>query len=375
MAGTITGLIEAYHDGTVSDGEQLAAQEIFKNLYDFLNTHTATTRIALSYGTGTGTDYHDGANPFGTQAFAVFRWDTNANRTWPWYLFIAVGNQPGSFTSIPWRPGGTSASTSAGWVVMSAAVGVGGDENPWNGTTNNDGTDTVPGGGTDMWTSPSGGGTNVKVIPASNSTSGSGSSEEKKEVMDIFSETSASYFHRVHMVADDDALVVAVDERASNSYKVNYLGVVDTPNPNLSHPNPLVGFTASSLSVSSVLSLNDFDCGVTHSDDAAAAWEATEVEFQVPNWIDDSSFQPNEQTGVHDAAPIDVIATSVGHRAFVGQVHALCRWVGDIASEDTDNDLSHIVVGQPSANTTNMRLPWDGTTTPATGVSRTGISF
>lgn len=363
---------------STADGDNgLAASTIFKNLFDFLEAHPGTTRIALGYGTGgTGTDYHDGANPFGEQAFAVFRWDTNANRTWEWYQFIGVGNL-GSFASLPWRTGGGAATTSYGYVVTSAAVGIGGTGTPWGGTTNNDGTDTIPSPTTDMWVVPSGGGTNVKVIPSSNSTSGSGAAEDQNEVLDVFFESSDGYGHRAHFWADDDSIAMAIVERDDTAdHRFTMIGRVDAVSDGLSHNNPLFGFTLLGGYSGAEEIFQDYDGGVTAVDDAEASWQAAPLRIEGPAHLDNTIFQPNRQTGKYGAFPIEVLADTTGEYAYIGTHTDLVRLCTKLAARTVNSDKTRIVIGEQSpANNINYVLPWDGTTAPDSGTTRAGVDY
>lgn len=377
MAGTVRMKIEQALNGEGANGKQKAAQEMWKNLFDFLEAHPGCTRIALGYGSGgTGTDYHDGANPTGDLPFAVYRFDTNGGRSWPWYLFIGSGNAPGTSSNFnEWRPGGTNSIGSYGWLVVSAAVGVGGDENPWGGTTNNDGTDTIPSPTSDLWTTPSGG-TNVKIIPASNSSNGSGSAEDNNEVIDLYGESSDDYVARAHFFADDDSIVLAVRDRPSLDWHVCYMGVIDVPNPSLSHPNPLVGFVVETWNSSAEDDIVDYEGGVLHSDDAEAAWEATEVGWQVSNFVTVEEYHPNQQSGERGSYALDIISRTTGHRGFMGAVTTLVRAIAVAPPGVTNNDRTKVVLGGYNfATLINFVLPWDGTTEPDTGTTRAGIDF
>ncbi|GAG06296.1 unnamed protein product, partial [marine sediment metagenome] len=78
MSGTIRGVIDGYTDETT---EFRDGSNIFKVWFDAIEAHPNTTRIALQYGSsGTGTNWWDGVNPSGTNAFAVWSMAATAAR-------------------------------------------------------------------------------------------------------------------------------------------------------------------------------------------------------------------------------------------------------------------------------------------------------
>jgi hypothetical protein len=371
--------IEQRLDGT--QDSRIAAHAAFKNLVDFLDAHTGTTRVAHGYGSGSvgspGSDHWDGANPYGTGAFAVYRFDTNAGRTFPWYLFVGMGPDPDDSDSMTeWRHDGTTNSSTYGMVVLSAAVGIGGDENPWGGSENNDGTDTIPSPTTDLWVAPGGGGTNVKVIPASNSSSGSGGAEDQNEVMSLFYEQSSTDdIWRAHYFSDDDVFFACkASEQDPGRHSMVAFGWVENVNPNLSHPNPVFGYRNSGGTINSNdLDAQDYDGGVTHSDDAEVNWPASEIILQVPSWTSVRGYIPNQQTNARAIVPIDVITDTPGERCYVGTIGDMIRMTRGPAPVN-NSDLSQVVLGDDSGNEYwQWVLPWDGTTPFGSGLTREGV--
>lgn len=383
MAGTQRGKIEQYlPEITPAANVRDIAITGFKNLFDFLEAHPITTRIALGYGIGgTGTDYPGGANPFGSLPFAVYRWDTHVNRDWVWYLFIAGGNDSSRSAAITeFRPRGGSPGSTDALVVCSAAVGVGGDGNPWNGTTNNDGTDTIPSPGADLWAVPSGGGTNVKVTPASNNNASGTPSPAKNDVFQIMDYLSGSNTPRMNFVADDDMLFCFTDEPDSGNHnKIVMVGAIDTVDPVAAgHPNPLIGINVfGGTSGTEWLVSQDYDGGITHFDDAETTWPTVKPQVATYLWMTlNGIFQPSLQ-GTSYYACRDAILLydgDDGNQGLAGYT-TLVQTIDGVASYDTDLTLDKIVVGSSSTTGLNFVAPWDGTTTPGTGTTRAGVNF
>ena len=85
MTGVVTGKTDCQlGNGAITAPAQ--NQELFKTLYDFFAVDMVgagnCTLYALQYGlSATGTDYHDQANPFGENAFAVFEFAIDRKST------------------------------------------------------------------------------------------------------------------------------------------------------------------------------------------------------------------------------------------------------------------------------------------------------
>jgi hypothetical protein len=173
MAGTIRGKIECLH---VSGNTQNQGQTYFTAVYKFLKqleVAGVTTEIARHGGlssTAANVNYYDEASPFLTNAWYVFRFNTNGSRTWPWYVFVQwAWGGTSDFGAAPGNPGliqnsSTLPIATEVAVAVQCAIGFGGDENPWNGTTG-----AQASKGSVVWRVPANGGTNVAVFPRSNS--------------------------------------------------------------------------------------------------------------------------------------------------------------------------------------------------------------
>lgn len=173
MAGTIRGRIDTYHNAL---GRYKNAQSLFTSLYKFLkNLEVAgvTTEIARHGGSGGGAanvNYHDEVSPFLANAWYVFRWNTNGGRTWPWYLYVQMSRSDtlNDINAAPATPAAfTDLTTYTNWglVLSQAAVGIGGDQNPFP-FTGTMGANTK--NSTYVWRIPASGGTHLGIWPHSN---------------------------------------------------------------------------------------------------------------------------------------------------------------------------------------------------------------
>lgn len=368
MAGTYRGRI----DCLINEADEfLNAGVAFKNAYDVLQAHPTTTRIALGYGAGTGTDYPGGANPFGNGAFCVYRFDTAGARTFPFYVFLGVSGvtSGAAASSFNAQVDGGNGSASVGQVYVSAAVGVGGDENPWNGTENNDGTDTVP---TTFWAAPGGGGTNVQALPASNSTSGNDGTN-KNNCLLWFDQTSPGQA-AMSVVCDDDGMTLLSDPGNTGAWIFVHLGYF-TPNQGLaSYPAPLVAWKRAAGSTVNLSSAQSQDLsGVTDPDQTVGTWEAAPVRLTTYDLLS-STYLPNDAESTFDAYAIGIASAETTVAGFRGETRFAQVTYG-IAAGDTDLGQDLFVSGPGTTASVKELTPWDGATTPGTTATRAGVDF
>jgi hypothetical protein len=169
MAGTYRGRVNCFMN--VND-KDLYAQQIFTNIYHFLKNQLepagVVTEVARQGGlscTAMNQNYSWEKDPFLANAWFVFKWNVNANRTWPWYLLVQYtpsSVDPNAAPGYPCKMNNIGNDTYSK-VMVAAAIGIGGTQNPWNGAGTM-GTNTK---GTPVWRIPPGG-TNVAIVPRSN---------------------------------------------------------------------------------------------------------------------------------------------------------------------------------------------------------------
>lgn len=222
------------YSGTAVAGKQIA-NEYFKGFFDLLNAATGSgivTRIAYNTGsdagTGTGTGFHDEANRFGKNAWACYRFNSTATRSWDWYFLIQFSSQSGNFGDAPGNPGllnGDSAAQGAneGAIGIAAAAMVdnmGAATNPWNGTTGNDGNDSK---GDPVWQTGSVG-DRLFVLPRSNSPDGDHASS-RENMAELYNSTTTGQTLTFNIVVSEDGLVFATSNGTiANTWNVGYVG-------------------------------------------------------------------------------------------------------------------------------------------------------
>lgn len=364
MSGTYRGVIDCLMSETTEFENAFVA---YKHIYDTLAAHPGTTLIARQ---GDVPDFPDGANPPVAQDFCVFRFDTHAFRTHTFYVFFKVGGSAAPIVGVQLI--GSNPSGNNGQVFMSGAVGVGGDTNPWQGTTNADGTDTHP---TQFWDNPSGG-TNVQVVPASNRDGGADGVDKDNGIY-AFDQQSPGDM-RWHLVVDDDNIHIAFDEPDDGTYEQSVIGTLD-PNPGLSwDTTPLYCSYESSGAFDDQESAvtgatQDNINGCVHPDST----QTVHSSFGINVWqirANITSMHPSKLGSGHDTFPHHVNTLRAGHEGYLGQAQNL-RAAWNFPTNDTDTLLEFISIGGGTIAAFHTLFPWDGATAPQSTVLRTGVVF
>lgn len=234
MSGTLVGVVDSLINGANTPLFSDRYKNAFSNLYKFMQRHVTVgnaTLHASNFGSGgTGFDYHDGANPSGENAWAVYKFLASASsvRTTDFYVLIQWAYSS-TFGASPGNPGAGDIADMIG-VAMAYREDNG---DPWNGTTNANGADTK---GTPVWT-----GTGLHVFPERNE-SGSWSTNKEGLKYVLLPDTGGGADYRTFFVGDADGLLIlgdADDDNDLDSLQTMYLGVY-TPRADLTIPNPYV---------------------------------------------------------------------------------------------------------------------------------------
>lgn len=392
MPGQLYGNIDCFA-GTSIAAKQ-ASNRIFKNLFDFLNHLTSsgvTTRIAYNTGSfGTGTDYEDGANPFGRNAWACYRFNTSSVRTWDWYMLIQTTSGSGNFGDAPGDPGLVNASaeshsTNEGTIALACAAMIttgGMNLNPWNGTTNNDGDDSK---GDPVWTT--GSNTDIlSVLPRSNNPGGSHDSS-KENMAELFNGTTTGLNPRFHFLADEDALAIFISTADNDLYACQYIGYYE-PRTELANANftPLVMFVRDSDTADI---LNDSETFGTTTGNASAFEGGIAVSGAVrlgrigrygAGWQTDASLHPNTMTAPssHDIFSVPVLSYESPDFGHVGYITSpIYQEVYNVNSHDTNSEVSRVVFGDSASTaTTKIFTTWTGSVAgPGSSNARSGSTF
>jgi hypothetical protein len=383
MSGQIRGKIECFlNEGNGNNN----AQAFFTSLYNFLAAHPNMTLIARNAGASqaaANVGYYDSATPFGNNAWAVFKAAATSGsggpRNFDYYLLIQYAIAYG-FGSAPGNPGlvinGTG--NSDGIVAIQAAIGVGGDGNPWKGTGATLGSNAK---GSPVWGAPTGG-TFAHVFPRSNNPGGSHATN-RENCAYLFSQY--QYYSpakaRAHLLADDDSLVIALDVDDANAYRLTYLGPF-TARQGLALPYPLI-------MVSTGNNVLPFQVGQSYGPPQGNYWQEGGAVHRdnnigvrqifmerLNNIVNSTLIQPNRifATPQFDEFPVAFYIDESPFEGYLGQLDFV-REVGNIATHDTSSDKLRMVVGSSTLSAVKMTIPWDGSTTPKSGITRQGIDF
>jgi hypothetical protein len=344
-----------------------------KNSFDYFVTQGAMSAIASNDGSGgTGFDFSDGANPSGHDAWAVYRMD---NATIPYYILIQW-----NFASGYGANGGGLASGASSFGVGCTIAMSSDASTPWNGSTNFNGADTK---GTPVWVPNTG---NLLAFPRSNSVDGSFATNRQRlmNIGDAGTDTAT----RVHVITDEDSLIILSDHSNDSSYAAMVFSRY-TARTGLVFPNGDCKYVAlNKMSGLPNQAVQDYgaavgtdgtrDGGVTGSDSADGV---KTCRFE---WLSDflnNTHQPN--VNVDAGAEFDEVdifvyrndALGGGFRGLLGTVDFIRHVAGNIATHTTNSGLTRAVFGSATANSLKLTCPWDGTTTPGSGVTRAGIQF
>ena len=382
MGGTVRGVVNGRTNGPT---EFHNTGDVFKVWHDAITAHPITTRVALQYGFGgTGLDFWDGVNPLGSNCFAVWRINPSAARSWPYYLLLQAtgGTAARTFGITPGDPGDTSLgnSSSTAYIGIGVAIGIGGDLNPWNGTTNNDGTDLKGGasgnspgadGTNSVWRTPVGG-TGLVVLPRANNGTGADATAKSKLI-------GAGNFGNVgqvdyHLVMDDDNFFF--HSRYTGTGTDVCVGLLD-PIPALSMPYPLVAFVLQNFLDGT--SLNAEQSGVVWPDPTDPD-PVRQILLRYPGNFGQATEQPNNvfSPPQYDMTPIVVVANenpNVGAIGHFGSSDQFFRYTYNCPRDSASLTRDRAVFGTSNLTVAKVCVPWDGVSIPTNGPDRNGVTF
>jgi hypothetical protein len=396
MAGTPIGSIDhLIGDGIIAPGSPELNQAAFKIIFDFMQqmvTAGYATRIALQYGStsytpgvlntwGTGTDFYDGATPFGEGAFAVYRMNgfTSGNTSSArngtdlpdfdyyiliqWYDYYTWGTAPGG-------PAEMDSGTGSDGVGYQLAVREDG-ASPWNGTTNNDGTDTK---GDPVWAD---GGSTAHVLPYENGP-GKNNGTSRESCMRIFLDLYSEY-DRIHCVGTADSVIFFGSDGDDGGYACSYGGIFE-PTSGLSLSLPLVMLWQQSnlpFSDTQIYGDNGNYKGGLLADESLGV-----SRFMVGQWVAgtyNTNFIGNSEptTPELDEYPTRIQCRDPNKIGYVGDLEiGLCGTVYHNVVQDTNAALTRAYLGSAGVSAEmRMTVAWDGSTAPGTTMSRAGVQF
>jgi hypothetical protein len=369
------------------------AQGLFTTIYKFLKhleTLGITTEVARHgglAGTASNVNYWDEMDPFKTNAWFVFRFNPNGGRTWPWYLHFqwsgAYAMQATQdFGKSPGQPGLANAAvpyvSANSHVCSQAAIGVGGDEDPWNGigsmgTNQKGGRLSGSGGAGPVWTIPSGG-SDVLVFPRSNYTGGTHATTKQNYTVH-WAATGSNLVNRVHLLADDDNFLFLYDRGDNGAYYAYYYGLF-TPLPGITMTYPFVAtsWEATGTDVGPI-------AGTTPGGGVSAASGGVRIVdlSRMVLFQDEWQLYPNRfippNVSQHDVWRNQLSIPEAGHIGTVGEID-FWREVTNVVPFATNSARTKLVLGSATIQTRKLLVPWDGSTPPRrNNTIRTGTTF
>lgn len=406
MSGSIRGRVECLHavrSGLATD-HPLIAQEIFTNLYYTFLTHPNMSLIARNGGLG-GTaaniNYWDQTDPFNNNAFFVFRMNTAienvfyvGTRTFYWYVLVQWNRgNIGTFGSAPGNPGlsgGINQSAAAdGRVSVQFAIGVGGTQNPWNGT----GTLGTNSKGSQVWVTPSGG-SGVMVWPRSNNLGGAHNTNKENGCDLYLRNTNNALSTRAHILMDDDAFLFVASNGDNDAFTITYFGpFVPRPGLSVTYPYLLLGTQTGTLpfglSTGAIFYGSVAGTGITNGGDNNAG--GVPIDYPAPNSIRrmmvdrwpltttlNTGYEPNHyfSNPAYDEFPIPVWTHEVPLVSYAGQIDFI-REITQVESYMRNIAGDRTVFGgtAPMAGVPKLSVPWAIGVIPGSGFERTGVVF
>lgn len=370
MAGTITGLVDARVGDGASQSAALNNQEAFTVIYNYLNSKY--TRVSSNFGSsGTGFDFHDGTNPSGENAWAVFTADSASV---PFDILIQWADV-NSFGSSPGNPGLLQGSIVDGVGIMAAFREDG--TSPWGGTTDDDGADTK---GSTVWTP---GTSTLHVLGRSNTTGGSHATN-KENTFSLCDVATVGGFGRIHCVGDDDGLVIMTDHDDDGDYQGLYLGAY-APRTGLSinfplclivNPDttPVFWATGANNTFGSTTGNQQMEGGMVGRDESSGV-RGLSVNTNIGAF--ETAFQPNNQLASPelDASEIAILhrETQQGLSGFVPS--ALMAAVFNVNNHEVNAGGTRAYLAETTVAALKWSIAWGGGNPPGTNTNRSGVSF
>lgn len=379
MAGTIKGSVD--HVNSVAGVGSQPNQELFTSIFRFFNgplrSGSYVEPVALYTGsTGTGTNFHDETNPFGENAFFVFRFvtgsvgSTQSKRLANLYVMFQWADAANfGATGNPALLLGASAADGVG---MAAAFRLDGG-NPWAGTSNFNGSD-VKGG--QVWVS---GSSTVCAFPRSNASGGTHAANKHNTVRLADAGTGTS--HRWHMVADRDNFILLFDANQTLSYAVHAVGTYDAM-PALSgtftDPIYMISTTAIPFPVGTAYgdtAGTSTTNGGVHGTSGSVDVRSFRVDRYSNNLLSDSTLQPNTQYAIanYDEFKLPLIMYETSDKGLVGFFELISETY-NTSTHDVTSAGDKAVFGTATAASVKIVTPWSGSA-PGSSSSRTGRQF
>jgi len=411
MSGTIRGRVECYFGQRPYSGGygtyRETTQEVFTSIYKTFKVHPNMTEIARHGGFGGGAadvNYWDEPNPFRNNAWFVFRMNTLTEnplylgpRTYPWYVLVQWNRDDQAvFGSAPGNPGkcedNTNSSGGNTRVAIQFAIGIGGDQNPWNGS----GTLGENVKGTPVWKTPEGGSAAL-VYPRSNNVGGAHvTNRENMSHIAYRDGNNATFSATMHIITDDDNLVILWDQYYTETWALTYFGLF-VPRPYLTFDYPMVMINTitnplpiirnqvyGSIDGRGYGTSNPCNGGGIPGPDPAVNGVKGLLIDRYQTFFDSLSPYvlglPNKYFSIPvlDDFPIPLAMWEAPNwYGYAGQIDFIREVAGAEARCRTTGNGTRLVVGGSTAipNVVKLSVPWPPNVNPGIGLTREGLVF
>lgn len=366
MAGTFVKLLDC--KGSTSGGN--AIQEQFTLLFQFMEAMVTAghmTRLALQWGSGgTGTQFWDEGSPFGENAFAVYSWGSGAGTARDILIQWAASDDFGTAPGGPATLNGVAAADGVGITMATREDG----SSPWNGTTNNDGTDAK---GTPVW-SPG-----TSVVHAIEVTNSAGGTHATNRENCLRATLGAPNGMRLHAVGDADTIAILTSQTDDGNYRCvtlgRYLGRVGFSGPNpLYSVADMVGTMWTETSYGTSAGTGTREGGVLGRSGTDGVGPVLLAEARFPGLLNDT-LQPNQQVvpqKLDGVTPLLCYNDPIRYGLVGSPDGAVLAVFYTDTNQSTDPTAVRAYLGANSGSTQRWGIPWDGGAAPGVGVTRTG---
>lgn len=411
---TIYGKVNCLVNSSSADGSYfIKGSDSYVGIWNLMTRaadDNAVSRIAYWTGStnaaGSGSDYWNTADSVGRYAWSVWRFNTHAQRPWDFYILFQWDEQASQALTAPVSHSltGSGVGTFAGVVFMQLAISYNpttlSSSNPWNGTTNNDGTDTKGTGSTPHWVTGSAG-DRLVVFPERNQRDFTNSDGFRRMdyaanfITNDFTLAAASEMNLWLVTGTKSDGIFCVGKRApagaswdilnmAGAYRARNEITSSCPGVFFSGDSTTNSYFGSSGIATTIPSIPSRSMGVLVPDGPVDALSYSDIE----SWAKWGIGQTNTilgQSNVSDLVPVSLIARSQTSRqqGFVGFMNPDVMVVATGIPNDTMNaDETKVSIqpngwsdGTPAA--VRLVLPWSSSvgSTINTGVRREGNDF
>lgn len=394
MAGIVKWSVDHVSNTPTTSG---SIQEIFTNVYRFFNgiaSSSYVTLVALQTGSAAsgqpvnsgGTNYHNERNPFGENAFAVWKVPSGSNaggvsRRAVDYYFLMQWASGQSFGTSPGNPGLVFGSNGSSGELCFAVAWNDDGSNPWLGTTLANGNDTK---GATVWH------TGSHCFPRSNSSGGTHAVLRQNTVSSVGISFSANTSCRYHMFMDRDTFFFIIDQSDNLIYdNWLYFGWYE--------PLPLISTgSGGSLPMAMVMaetatpgtnrnSVYGDTVGTTNANNGGVASPVMTSLGQARGFITDryqtlqgiNSYSPNQQlvSASFDEFRVPIIVSDSPDFGHVGYFDLFTEVYNCGQNAITSGSGFTKVVLNSGGGTIGMVVPWSGSNPPVFTSTRGGRQF